>query len=33
MIGDNIKFLRKSHNLIQPEFSRIVGVSRNSLNR
>lgn len=33
MIGENIKKLRKSHDLTQPEFAKIVGVSRNSLSR
>jgi len=33
MIGKNIKSLRKSHDLTQPEFARIVGISRNSLSR
>ena len=33
MIGKNIKFLRKTHDLTQPEFARIVGISRNSLSR
>lgn len=33
MIGDNIKSLRKTHDLTQPEFARIVGISRNSLSR
>ncbi|VFI40061.1 transposase-like protein, IS1239 [Streptococcus pneumoniae] len=31
MIGKNIKSLRKTHDLTQPEFARIVGISRNSL--
>ena len=33
MIGENIKTLRKAHKLTQPEFAKIVGVSRNSLSR
>ena len=33
MIGENIKTLRKAHNLTQPEFAKIVGTSRNSLSR
>lgn len=33
MIGDNIKALRKLHNLTQPEFAEIIGISRNSLSR
>ena len=33
MIGENIKTLRKTHKLTQPEFAKIVGVSRNSLSR
>lgn len=33
MIGENIKTLRKAHNLTQPEFAKIVGISRNSLSR
>ena len=33
MIGKDIKSLRKSHDLTQPEFARIVGISRNSLSR
>lgn len=33
MIGENIKALRKTHNLTQPEFAKIVGISRNSLSR
>ncbi len=33
MIGKNIKSLRKTHDLTQPEFARIIGISRNSLNR
>ena len=33
MIGDNIKSLRKTHDLTQPEFAKIVGISRNSLSR
>ena len=33
MIGENIKTLRKKQNLTQPEFAKIVGVSRNSLSR
>ncbi|HGR6609773.1 TPA: XRE family transcriptional regulator, partial [Streptococcus pneumoniae] len=30
MIGKNIKSLRKTHDLTQLEFARIVGISRNS---
>lgn len=33
MIGENIKTLRKAHNLTQPEFAKIIGISRNSLSR
>ena len=33
MIGENIKTLRRAHNLTQPEFAKIVGISRNSLSR
>ena len=33
IIGKNIKSLRKTHDLTQPEFARIVGISRNSLSR
>ena len=33
MIGENIKTLRKTQNLTQPEFAKIVGISRNSLSR
>ncbi|QLK86404.1 type II toxin-antitoxin system antitoxin PezA [Staphylococcus sp. 17KM0847] len=33
MIGDNIKSLRRTHELTQPEFAKIVGISRNSLSR
>ena len=33
MIGENIKTLRKTHDLTQPEFAKIVGISRNSLSR
>nr|CBY91956.1 putative transcriptional regulator [Streptococcus pneumoniae] len=33
MIGKNIKSLRKTHELTQPEFARIIGISRNSLSR
>ena len=33
MIGDNIKSLRKTHDLTQPEFAKIIGISRNSLSR
>ena len=29
----NIKILRKTHDLTQPEFAKIVGISRNSLSR
>lgn len=31
MIGNNIKFIRKAHDLTRPEFARIVGISTNSL--
>ena len=33
MIGENIKALRKTHDLTQPEFAKIVGISRNTLSR
>ncbi|MFC3931237.1 type II toxin-antitoxin system antitoxin PezA [Streptococcus dentapri] len=33
MIGDNIKSLRRRHDLTQPEFAKMVGISRNSLSR
>lgn len=33
MIGENIKSLRKMHDLTQPEFAKIIGISRNSLSR
>lgn len=33
MIGQNIKSLRKTHDLTQPEFAKIIGISRNSLSR
>ena len=33
MIGENIKTLRKTHKLTQPEFAKIVGISRNTLSR
>lgn len=33
MIGENIKALRKTHDLTQPEFAKLVGISRNSLSR
>ena len=33
MIGKNIKSLRKTNGLTQPEFARIIGISRNSLSR
>lgn len=33
MIGENIKILRKTHELTQSEFAKIVGISRNSLSR
>ena len=33
MIGENIKSLRRTHDLTQPEFAKIVGISRNSLSR
>lgn len=31
MIGENIKALRKTHDLTQAEFARIIGISPNSL--
>ena len=31
MIGNNIKFIRKAHDMTRPEFARIVGISTNSL--
>lgn len=31
MIGDNIKSLRRTHDLTQPEFAKMFGISRNSL--
>lgn len=33
MIGENIKALRKTQDLTQTEFAKIVGISRNSLSR
>lgn len=33
MIGDNIKALRRKHELTQAEFAKMVGISRNSLSR
>lgn len=33
MIGQNIKALRKTHDLTQPEFASILGISRNTLSR
>ena len=33
MIGNNIKFIRKAHDLTRPEFARIISISPNSLNR
>ncbi|MFC6278711.1 type II toxin-antitoxin system antitoxin PezA [Streptococcus moroccensis] len=33
MIGDNLRSLRKTHDLTQPEFAKIIGISRNSLSR
>ena len=33
MIGKNIKALRKNNQLTQPEFAKLIGVSRNSLSR
>ena len=33
MIGENIKTLQKTHDLTQPEFAKIIGISRNSLSR
>ena len=33
MISENIRLLRKTHDLTQAEFARIVGISRNSLVR
>ena len=33
MIGKNIKALRKKNQLTQPEFAKLIGVSRNSLSR
>lgn len=33
MIGDNIKSLRQTQDLTQPEFAKMVGISRNSLSR
>ena len=31
MIGNNIKFIRKAHDLTRPEFARIISISPNSL--
>ncbi|WP_155720308.1 helix-turn-helix domain-containing protein, partial [Streptococcus gallolyticus] len=33
MIGENIKNLRLSFGLTQPEFAEVIGISRNSLSR
>ena len=33
MIGNNIKFIRKAHDLTCPEFARIINISPNSLSR
>lgn len=33
MIGDNIKLLRRTYDLTQPEFAKMIGISRNSLSR
>lgn len=33
MIGNNIKFIRKAHDLTRPEFERIISISPNSLSR
>lgn len=33
MTGENIKFLRKIHDLTQPEFAKMIGISRDSLSR
>ncbi|MDO4635889.1 MAG: type II toxin-antitoxin system antitoxin PezA [Streptococcus sp.] len=33
MIGYNIKSLGRTHDLRQPEFAKIIGISRNSLSR
>ena len=33
MIGNIIKFIRKTHDLTRPEFARIVGISPHSLSR
>lgn len=33
MIGNNIKFIRKEHDLTCSEFARIISISPNSLNR
>lgn len=33
MIGENIKLLRQAHHLTQPEFAKMIGISRNSLSR
>ena len=33
MIGENIKAVRKSKQLTQPELANLLGISRNSLSR
>lgn len=33
MIGENIKFLRKTHDLTQPEFAKMIGILCDSLSR
>lgn len=33
MTGENIKSLQKIHDLTQPEFVKMIGISRDSLNR
>lgn len=33
MTGENIKSLRKIHDLTQPEFVKMIGISRDSLSR
>lgn len=33
MIGENIKSLRKTHDLTQPAFAKMIGISRDSLSR
>jgi len=33
IIGDNIKSLRRTHDLTQPEFAKTVSISCNSLSR